>query len=143
MWQRAAQGLHGCRRRRNRSVLDSKSVLVCRRDKINHPLERLRYSTSEIVAPSGASCRAAVELRRACGSPEANLEFGKRGGPRQPRSSSQSVSYDESSLDLRVTHDTDPESGNSGPALMVVMVVASVVVGVVAALLYGTLFAGS
>lgn len=71
------------------------------------------------------------------------MEFGKRGGPRQPRSSSQPVSDDESSLDLRVTRDTDPESGNSGPALMVVMVVASVVVGVVAALLYGSLFAGS
>lgn len=71
------------------------------------------------------------------------MKFGKRGVPRQPRSSSQPVSDDESSLDLRVTHDTDPESGNSGPALMVVMVVASVVVGVVAALLYGFLFAGS
>ncbi len=74
---------------------------------------------------------------------EANLEFGKRGGPRQPRSSSQPVSDDGSSLDLRATHDTDPESGNSGPVLMLVMVVASVVVGVAAALLYGSLFAGS
>jgi len=71
------------------------------------------------------------------------LEFGKRGGPQQPRSSSQPVSDDESSLDLRITRDTDPQSGNSGPALMVVMVVASVIVGVVAALLYGSLFAGS
>jgi len=34
MRQRAAQGLHGCRRRRNQSVLDSKSVLVRRRDKL-------------------------------------------------------------------------------------------------------------